>query len=417
MKNQSARYALLAVFAGVGFLATSGAYAAITTSSSGNGELFFTVYDVGADFSSSADDRAYVRDLGSLLSGGRINDWVSATTTAPLPALNANKQGFGTSYSIGADSNLALFLTASTDISRLKWNIAAADSSGTDRFLTTAGTVSSAQAPTYTQFRTFANRTDTYLAAMNPVLTGQSALYSGAGASINLWGSNLGGTATFSTSAGFDERMSFFVLSEQATVGGSTTKADVRQFMANSETAMEWTLAPNGDLTYGAIPSLGAPAYYSSPLPGETIDFGTVALGASKDATLNVGNWNYNTMTIYDAKITGEDGDSFRLKNFTPGQTVLGDSLHQDENGNPLGPWEPFHLGIEFDPKRLGEHRGVLTLYTNDVWNNYGVTDGVFSYDLYAVAAIPEPETYAMMLAGLGLLGVMARRRKQKAVA
>jgi hypothetical protein len=31
--------------------------------------------------------------------------------------------------------------------------------------------------------------------------------------------------------------------------------------------------------------------------------------------------------------------------------------------------------------------------------------------------AIPEPETYAMMLAGLGLLGVAARRRKQKSAA
>jgi len=31
------------------------------------------------------------------------------------------------------------------------------------------------------------------------------------------------------------------------------------------------------------------------------------------------------------------------------------------------------------------------------------------------VAAIPEPETYAMMLAGLGLLGAVSRRRKQKA--
>jgi hypothetical protein len=29
-------------------------------------------------------------------------------------------------------------------------------------------------------------------------------------------------------------------------------------------------------------------------------------------------------------------------------------------------------------------------------------------------AAVPEPETYAMMLAGLGLLGFVARRRKQK---
>lgn len=36
---------------------------------------------------------------------------------------------------------------------------------------------------------------------------------------------------------------------------------------------------------------------------------------------------------------------------------------------------------------------------------------------LTAVNPVPEPESYAMMLAGLGLLGVAAGRRKQKAVA
>jgi len=31
-----------------------------------------------------------------------------------------------------------------------------------------------------------------------------------------------------------------------------------------------------------------------------------------------------------------------------------------------------------------------------------------------SVTAVPEPETYAMLLAGLGLVGFMARRRKAK---
>jgi hypothetical protein len=47
------------------------------------------------------------------------------------------------------------------------------------------------------------------------------------------------------------------------------------------------------------------------------------------------------------------------------------------------------------------------------------VTDGSFTGTMTPisidVAAVPEPETYAMMLAGLGLIGFAVRRRKQKA--
>lgn len=49
----------------------------------------------------------------------------------------------------------------------------------------------------------------------------------------------------------------------------------------------------------------------------------------------------------------------------------------------------------------------VLTVMGNSKGGTYG---GTFNLNL---APVPEPETYGMLLAGLGLLGFLARRRKQ----
>jgi len=46
---------------------------------------------------------------------------------------------------------------------------------------------------------------------------------------------------------------------------------------------------------------------------------------------------------------------------------------------------------------------GVVLTHAQGI-NNHG--------QVAAISAIPEPETYAMLLAGLGLLGFIARRRK-----
>jgi hypothetical protein len=58
-----------------------------------------------------------------------------------------------------------------------------------------------------------------------------------------------------------------------------------------------------------------------------------------------------------------------------------------------------------------GNQVRVLNLMKKDGYGNYTV----HSQDqLYFVSAVPETETYAMMLAGLGLMGTIARRRKNK---
>jgi len=53
-------------------------------------------------------------------------------------------------------------------------------------------------------------------------------------------------------------------------------------------------------------------------------------------------------------------------------------------------------------------------LYIDPTWaaDHPGYSLSVFGVG-NSVPAVPEPETYAMMLAGLGLLGMMARRRRQ----
>jgi hypothetical protein len=54
----------------------------------------------------------------------------------------------------------------------------------------------------------------------------------------------------------------------------------------------------------------------------------------------------------------------------------------------------------------------VLNLYSKDNQGNY---TRHAQDQLYMVASVPEPETYALLLAGLALVGGVARRRRNKA--
>ncbi len=64
------------------------------------------------------------------------------------------------------------------------------------------------------------------------------------------------------------------------------------------------------------------------------------------------------------------------------------------------------------DPFELDLTPGLYSALRLTFDNNTAM--GFDNFSVTAVPAIPEPETYALMLAGLGVVGFMARRRKAK---
>src|SRR5258705_222252 len=82
------------------------------------------------------------------------------------------------------------------------------------------------------------------------------------------------------------------------------------------------------------------------------------------------------------------------------GPTVIGGIAN---NGNGFADWTLSTVNLA----GLASTDGILF---HAVWNN--AVDGGESFFLVSTA-IPEPETYAMLLAGLGLMGFVARRRRR----
>ena len=101
------------------------------------------------------------------------------------------------------------------------------------------------------------------------------------------------------------------------------------------------------------------------------------------------------TLNLFEVIVNGSV-----LYNYV-GPTVIGGI---NNNGNGYADWT---LGI-VSLAGLNPTDQVL-FHAN--WSN--AVDGAESFFLVPQNPIPEPETYAMMLVGFGLLGFVARRRKQ----
>lgn len=160
------------------------------------------------------------------------------------------------------------------------------------------------------------------------------------------------------------------------------------------------------------VPTLSCAASNISVAGASCIGFISGNLNGNKpsltEINQNLGAWGVHLTSAVasTSMLSGLTGTTIDFGQQLYGDTIVG--IHYgnvtDVLGNKLNNVTAFY---RFD---AGQGAGLDTFTT--------AFDSLSNATLYstgaAVTAVPEAETYAMMVAGLGLMGLVARRRKQK---
>ena len=225
------------------------------------------------------------------------------------------------------------------------------------------------------------------------------------------WGPvNVPGTATSATAsvnaANLDDyvgtgstSVTLSLPSLQATSTLSSTKGQASS--SSSTYTVNWSGSVQASYSYllHAAPSFDV----QSQSTRLTLDFGTVAVGSSVDPLqFTLYNMQAEQRVGLDLDAISASGDSGKFSTDLASFSDMGQGYKQ-----------LFSAGLDTSSVGSFSTKYILTLSDADV--GAASTRGTYQMELNLVgnvAAVPEPETYAMLLAGLGVMGFMSRRRK-----
>ncbi|MDB5804464.1 MAG: hypothetical protein JWN73_1786 [Betaproteobacteria bacterium] len=218
--------------------------------------------------------------------------------------------------------------------------------------------------------------------------------------------------------------------------------------LAGNAFADTYTNVPGGANTGLPFAYFGNAANPSgdSPMAGEVFSltsastlssFSFYALGnTTASLQLNIAQWNPGTNAQNQAinsigSVLTTIGSAVETFNSTGGFTTLAfDKLGLSLNANTkyiayLTSNDPTVTGIQLsrtqtaaDTSGFGIGNGYFSTIPGQGWQLPFNGNGFLSLQYTALTApVPEPETYALMLAGLGLIGFAARRKQQEVAA
>ena len=122
-----------------------------------------------------------------------------------------------------------------------------------------------------------------------------------------------------------------------------------------------------------------------------TIDISGDGFTVNFDRGTSFNSAAFNGFVISDTHSTMNDFTSFSLESNT------------GVAGTPVLSFDANHLSVNW--QGLGFHGGSLHFITTSLPPDLATADS-------ATTPVPEPESYALFMAGLGLMGFIARRRK-----